>query len=119
MQFSYQVKAADGKVVSGLIEAPDESAAVTELHARGFTVLGLVSMEKGMFGSDLMAYFSKPKMRDVVVFTRQLSTLIEADVPLVEGMRTLAAQSENTAFRKIISEVSDDLEGGSSLSAAF
>ena len=119
MQFSYQVKAQDGKVANGLIEAADETAAVTELHTRGFTVLSLASTEKNVFSADLLAYFNKPKTRDVVVFTRQLSTLIEADVPLAEGMRTLALQSENHAFSRIISEVSDDLEGGSSLSAAF
>lgn len=119
MQFSYQVKAQDGKVTSGTIEAADENVAVAELHTRGFTVLGLASMEKNLFSADILAYFNKPKNRDVVIFTRQLSTLIEADVPLAEGMRTLAIQSDNPAFSKIISEVSDDLEGGSSLSAAF
>jgi len=119
MQFSYQVKAQDGKVTSGTIEAADENAAVVELHTRGFTVLGLISLEKNLFSADIFSYFNKPKSRDVVVFTRQLSTLIEADVPLAEGMRTLAIQSDNPAFSKIISEVSDDLEGGSSLSAAF
>lgn len=119
MQFTYQVRAADGKVTSGLIEAADENAAVAELHTRGFTVLGLASTEKGVFGADLLSFFNRPKTRDVVVFTRQLSTLIEADVPLAEGMRTLAIQSDNPAFRKIVTEVSDDLEGGMSLSAAF
>lgn len=119
MQFSYQASGADGKQVNGLIEAPDENAAVNELHNRGFTVLSLASTEKGVFGSDIMKFFNRPKTRDVVVFTRQLSTLIEADVPLAEGMRTLANQSENPAFAKIITEVSDALEGGTSLSAAF
>lgn len=119
MEFSYQVKAQDGKVTSGTIEAADENAAIAELHTRGFTVLSLAANERGMFSSDILAYFNKPKGRDVVVFTRQLSTLIEADVPLAEGMRTLALQSDNPAFSKIIGEVSDDLEGGSSLSAAF
>ncbi len=119
MQFSYQVKAADGKVSTGLIEATDENAAVIELHDRGFTVLSLASTEKGVFGGDILAYFNRPKAKDVVVFTRQLSTLIEADVPLAEGMRTLAAQSDNPAFSRVVGEVSDDIEGGSSLSAAF
>jgi type II secretory pathway component PulF len=119
MEFNYQVKAKDGKVTSGLIEAQDENVAVAELHARGFTVLALSSTEKNLFSADLFSYFSRPKTGDVVAFTRQLSTLIEADVPLAEGMRTLATQSDNPAFAKIIGEVSDDLEGGSSLSAAF
>lgn len=119
MQFSYQAIGADGKKVNGLIEAPDENAAVTELHNRSLTVVSLASTEKGVFSSDILQFFNRPKAKDVVVFTRQLSTLIEADVPLAEGMRTLANQSENPAFAKIITEVSDALEGGTSLSAAF
>jgi type II secretory pathway component PulF len=119
MQFSYQVSGADGKQVNGLIEAPDENAAVVELQNRGFMVLSLASTEKGVFASDITQFFNRPKTKDVVVFTRQLSTLIEADVPLAEGMRTLANQSENPAFSKIITDISDALEGGTSLSAAF
>jgi type IV pilus assembly protein PilC len=119
MQFTYQVKAQDGVVSNGLIEASDENAAVAELHKRGFVVLSLASTEKGAFGTDIMRYFNRPKTRDVVVFTRQLSTLIEADVPLAEGIRTLSNQSDNPIFSKIIADISDKLEGGSSLSAAF
>ncbi len=119
MQFSYQVKAQDGVVSNGLIEASDENAAVAELHGRGFVVLSLASTERGVLGSDIMRFFNRPKTRDVVIFTRQLSTLIEADVPLAEGIRTLANQSDNPIFSKIIADISDKLEGGSSLSAAF
>lgn len=120
MQFSYQIKSQDGKLQSGLIEAPDESAAVAELHGRGFVVLALAPAKKGIFsGGDLNQLFNRPKTKDVVVFTRQLSTLIEADVPLAESMRTLAGQTENPAFAHIIADVSDKLEGGTSLSAAF
>ncbi|MCC6934417.1 MAG: type II secretion system F family protein [Candidatus Yanofskybacteria bacterium] len=120
MQFSYQVKHQDGTLHSGLIEAPDEGAAVAELHGRGFVVLSLASAQKGIFsGGDLNQLFNRPKTKDVVVFTRQLATLIEADVPLAESMRTLAGQTDNPAFSRIIAEVSDKLEGGTSLSAAF
>lgn len=119
MQFSYQVKSNDGKISNGVIEAVDENAAVTQLQSGGFTVLGLVLVQKSIFSADLLAYFNKPKTKDVVIFTRQLATLIEADVPLAEGMRTLALQSDNAAFSKIVSQIGDDLEGGSQLSAAF
>jgi type IV pilus assembly protein PilC len=119
MQFNYQVKGQDGVVSNGLIEAPDENAAVAELHSRGFVVLSLAAIETSLFGGDIMRFFNKPKTKDVVLFTRQLSTLIEADVPLAEGIRTLANQTDNVAFGKIISDISDKLEGGSSLSAAF
>ena len=88
--------------------------------SRGYTVLALNSTAKSLFaGCDLMQYFNRPKTRDVVVFTRQLATLIEADVPLAEGMRTMAHQTDNPAFSKVIADISDKLEGGTSLSASF
>jgi type IV pilus assembly protein PilC len=119
MQFSYQVKSQDGKTSNGLIEAPDENAAVIELQGRGFTVLSLESTERDLLSADIFQFLHRPKAKDVVIFTRQLATLIEADVPLAEGMRTLAAQTDNPAFGKIITDVGDKLEGGTSLSAAF
>jgi type IV pilus assembly protein PilC len=119
MQFSYQAKDRAGKTTNGLVEAADENAAVVELQNRGLTVLGLSTAQKSVFASDLSVYFNKPKTKDVVIFTRQLATLIEADVPLAEGMRTLAAQSDNVAFSQIITEIGNDLEGGMQLSAAF
>lgn len=120
MQYSYQVKTQDGKVLEGTVEAPDENAAVAVLHERGYIVLALVAAKKGILsGGDILQVFNRPKTRDVVIFTRQLSTLIEADVPLAEGMRTMARQTDNPAFSRIIADVSEKLEGGSSLSAAF
>jgi len=120
MQYSYEVRTKEGKTVQGAIEAPDEAAAVAALHEREYVVLSLESTQKGIFaGGDLNQIFNRPKTKDVVIFTRQLSTLIEADVPLAEGMRTMAHQTDNQAFAKIIGDVSDRLEGGTSLSGAF
>lgn len=119
MQFSYQVKTQEGKVVEGTVEALDENAAVVILQSRGWTVLALNEIKKTLLGADLFAWFNRPKTKDVVVFTRQLATLIEADVPLAEGMRTMAHQTDNPAFARVIADVSDKLEGGTSLSGAF
>jgi type IV pilus assembly protein PilC len=119
MQYTYQVKGQDGKLSNGLIESPDENSAVIELQGRGFTVVSLESMERDLFSADIFQFFRRPKAKDVVIFTRQLSTLIEADVPLAEGMRTLASQTDNPVFSKIITDISDKIEGGTSLSAAF
>lgn len=120
MEFNYRVRTHDNKTLEGLVDAVDENAAVAALHERGYIVLSLENAKKGLFeGADLGQFLKRPKTKDVVVFTRQLSTLIEADVPLAEGMRTLAQQTDNPAFSKIISDVSEKLEGGTSLSSAF
>jgi type IV pilus assembly protein PilC len=120
MNFSYQVKTQAGNVMSGSIEALDENSAVAELQKRGFVVVSLTPIQQGgILSADIFQFFSRPKTKDVVVFTRQLATLIEADVPLAEGIHTMAGQTDNRAFAKVIAEVSDALEGGTSLSAAF
>ena len=120
MLYSYQVKTKEGAIQEGMIDAVDEALAVTTLHDRGFVVLALIPAKKGIFsGGDLNQLFNRPKTKDVVIFTRQLATLIEADVPLAEGMRTLAHQTDKPAFSRVISEISEKLEGGSALSSAF
>ena len=76
-------------------------------------------MESDIFSIDLNKYFQRPTNKDIVIFTRQLSTLIDADMPLAEGLRTLARQFEKPTFRKVIAEISEAVEGGSSLSIAM
>ncbi len=119
MEFTYQAKTPSGEVLEGSIETPNENTAVELLHGRGYTVLSLVPIRRDVFSADLSQYFSKPKNKDIVIFTRQLATLIDADMPLAEGLRTLSKQVEKQSFKKIITTVSESVEGGSSLSAAL
>lgn len=120
MEFSYRAKKEDGSLVSGTVDAESEDVAISTLHQRGFMLLDLAPLEKGVFaGGDVMEYFNKPKTKDVVAFTRQLSTLIEADIPLAEGVRILAAQMDNRVFARTVGEVSESLQGGMALSSAF
>ncbi len=119
MDYGYKVKTQSGEIIEGAIDAPDESSAVNILHNKGYVVLSLVSLKKGIFKSDINQVLSKPKIKDIVIFTRQLSTLIDADMPISEGLRTLAKQTEKPAFKKIVAEVSEAVEAGSSLSAAL
>ncbi len=119
MQFSYRVKSPEGKLIDGVIDAADEREAIAELQARGLVITALQPAGKSIFSVDINAILNAPKTKDVVVFTRQLSTLVEADMPLAESMRTLALQSENAVFSRVISEIANDLEGGMQVSAAF
>lgn len=119
MDYSYKVKSPSGEITEGTINAPDENIAVDILHSKGYVVLSLTPLKKDIFRSDLAMVLSRPNIKDIVVFTRQLSTLIDADMPLAEGLRTLARQVEKPTFRKIITEVSEAVEAGSSLSNAL
>ncbi|HXV26801.1 MAG TPA: type II secretion system F family protein [Candidatus Paceibacterota bacterium] len=119
MRFAYRARDKAGKQVEGFVEAADTNAAIAALQQRGFTILSLDEEQKGVLSGDLNRFFQRPKTADVVAFTRQLATLVEAQVPLAQSLRTLAKQSEKPAFSRIIQQVADDVEGGSSLSQAF
>jgi type IV pilus assembly protein PilC len=119
MEFKYRAKNQSGEIIEGVIDAPTENVAVDILQEKGLVVLSLQEEKRGLFESDLDKYLSKPNNKDIVIFTRQLSTLIDADMPLAEGLRTLSKQVEKPGFKKIVSEISETVEGGSSLSAAL
>ena len=120
MQYSYRATNKQGTTLSGHVDAPSESAAVGALHERGLTIVSLEPVVRSIFsGGDLLQFLNRPKTKDVAAFMRQLSVLIEADLPLSESIRTLAAQMSNQAFKRVVNDIADRLEGGASPSEAF
>lgn len=111
MKYTYTALDKSGKRISGTIEANTETAASDTLKSRGLKPLKLgkessVSLAKLSIGS------KKVKLKDLMIFTRQLSTMINAGVPLVRSLVTLQAQTENPTFKRHIGEVCKDVEGG-------
>src|SRR3989344_689330 len=119
MEFKYKAKGGNGDMLEGVIEAPDEDAAVNILHSRGYTILSLNKINTDIFSVDIDRVFNRPGNKDVVVFARQLATLVDADMPLLESLRTLTQQTEKASFREILDMVSKYVEGGSTLSQAL
>lgn len=119
MEFSYQAKTQTGDLVSGRVEAPNEDQAVSILHQKSLVILSLTEAPRGIFEKDIFLSLQKPSQKDVVIFTRQLATLVEADVPLVEGLHTLVKQVDKESFKKVILTVANSIEGGASLSVAL
>ncbi len=119
MQFNYKIKTQNGEILEGKIEAPEENTAVNTLQGKGYLILSIEQLEGDILSIDINKYFQRPTNKDVVIFTRQLSTLIDADMPLAEGLRTLARQFEKPTLKKTISEISDAVEAGSALSNAL
>lgn len=118
-EFSYQAKTREGHVVQGIVDSPNQNMAVDILHSKGYVILALEPIQQGVMEFDIEALWSRPNNKDLVIFTRQLSTLIDADMPLSEGLRTLARQVDKKSFRIIISDIVKLVEGGSLLSAAL
>jgi len=107
-----------GRKLKGEIDAANEAIALNQLKKRNFTVKKLKPKPKDIFEN---ISFLKPKVtnKDLVVFTRQFSTMIDAGLPLVQGLTILAEQSENPTFKSILKEITKDVEGGSTLAEAM
>ncbi len=106
-------------MAQGLIEAHDENDAVSILQDRGLVILALEAKDRGLLKKDIETILIRPSSRDIVFFSRQLATLIGADVPLVSALNTLAEQAPNAAFKKILESVTEMVDAGSSLSGAL
>jgi type IV pilus assembly protein PilC len=117
-KFSYEAKdTASGKHVKSVVQAESESAAAKLLIGQGFIPLNIKEANEDV------SFFAKLSgritIKDKVVFSRQLSTLLSAGLPLTQSLRTVGEQTENKRLRSIIEEVTGDVEGGRSLLDAF
>ena len=116
MQFSYKALRKDGVNVTGVIEAADRSAAMASLNHQGLHPL-LVTEGGGKKRS--IGFGKHVKTSDMVIFTRQLSTMISAGVPIARGLATLQDTSESPYFREVMKKITKDIEGGTQLGDAF
>lgn len=119
MRFNYTAITKDGKTVSGVSDAVSKEALIGLLTRQGSRPI-VIKTEKA--GEGFLAKFQqnkKVKLRELVVFTRQLSTMISAGVPLNRSLATLQSQAESKYFREVIAGISKDVEGGMALGEAF
>jgi type IV pilus assembly protein PilC len=103
-----------GEKRKGEIEAIDESGARAQLRRLRIDNPKIKEKPKDLFGN--IAIF-QPKVtgKDVVIFTRQLSTMIDAGLPLVQCLQILAKQQSNSTFRKVLQDIQTDVETGTTL----
>lgn len=118
MRFEYTAVDKEGKTVTGISEAASKDALVNNLakqHLKPIIIktnaAGSEAHKKGAHG--------KVKLKDLVVFTRQLSTMISAGVPLTRTLSTLQGQTTSKYFRQVIASIIKDVEGGIPLADAF
>jgi len=107
-----------GKIEKGEMEAPSRSAVLARLRGMQISPIPEKIKEKSSF-LDFNITFGGIPTRDLVVFTRQLSTMIDAGLPLVRSLEVIREQQPNAAFKVIIGKVKEDVEGGSSFADAL
>lgn len=114
--YTYVAKDSVGKTITGVIEAKSNEDLINILRNKGLIIVNVKETAKKGKGGQISFLKQKVKMDDLVVFSRQLATMVSAGIPLVSALDILGEQVENITFRKVILNVRDDVETGSSLS---
>ena len=116
--FKYKATNKGNKIVSGLVEAESEEAAIDLLKEKNLDIVSLGKIDAG--GSDgFSIIIGGIKAKELVAFSRQFSVLISANVALVQSLKLLVEQTENVKLKMAISEIADDIDEGARLSDAF
>lgn len=116
--FEYAVRDAEGKNISGRKEADDVNALVSEFRQQGYVIVNIKETKKqtSTGAKKKKGRARRIKLDDLVIFSRQMATMVEAGIPLVQTLDILSEQTENSSFRDVIRKIKVDVEGGKSLS---
>ncbi len=112
-QFIYEAKTRTGEVRTGTLEADDEAAAGVKLRQQQLTP---VSVKKKGFELKFPGSGGSVSQKEIIIFTRQFSTMIDAGLPLVQCLEILSSQAESPAFQRVLKQVKSDVEGGNTFS---
>lgn len=113
--FKYIARDDSGKEQSATITAKNREEVMASLRRQGLTLVDL--QEKGLMKAG--APRAKVKLEEMVIFTRQLSTMISAGIPLMESLEILQEQQENKGFANVLGDIVDRVRSGSDFSAAL
>lgn len=106
-----------GNKIEAKVEADSESAVAQQLKEQGLAPIEIKLSSGG--GNFFSRYKNKIKAKDKILFSRQLATLVNAGLPLIQSLRSVAGQTTSKPLKIVINRVIGDVEAGSSLSAAI
>lgn len=124
-QYLYSGRSARGEPVSGNLEGDSEEAVAARLQQEGVTPISIApSAEVPMASAPLTQLaqrmgLGRPKTADLVLFTRQMYTVVKSGIPLLRGLRGLAGSTHNTVLRQALEDVLRSLEAGRNLATSF
>ena len=115
--FEYKARTRRGEMLEDKMEADDTMSVASNLRQQGLLVVDI--KEQGVGQKDILEPFKKVKLDDVVIFSRQFATMINAGLPIVRTLHILGEQTSNQKLRRVILEVRQDVEAGLALSEAL
>lgn len=119
--YEYKAMNPSGRSTKGTIDADTPKTARSKLKKQGLLVTELQESKAGAAsaGGSIPLFSGAPSQKEVTFMTRQLASLVKANIPLVDCLRAVAEQSEHPILRKVLTEVHDDVNEGSSLNKAL
>ncbi|MFT7328341.1 MAG: type IV pilus assembly protein PilC [Crocinitomicaceae bacterium] len=119
MLFNYKVITKEGIEKKGQIEDANQDIAVATLQRRDYIVVSVIPASKKDFLENLLPFFYRVKMKDIVLMSKQASTLFEAQVSAVKTFELLGQNADSKGIQKALSQVAQDIRGGTSISGAM
>lgn len=116
--YKYKAFDKDKKVQEGMVEAKNKDYAGEILAEKGFSVVAISEISSGQ-GKINLDFLNRVKTKDIVIFSRQFSVLISANVSMVQALKILIEQTVNMTLKMAISEAADEVDAGSALSDAL
>jgi type IV pilus assembly protein PilC len=115
--YTYKARSRAGEILQDKMEGSDQMSVAMQLRQQGLLVIDI--KEQGAAQKDLFAGFKKVKLGDLVIFTRQFATMINAGLPMVRALYVLGEQTSNDKLKVTIEAVRKDIEAGLGLSEAL
>lgn len=121
MIFNYKAVDKENQKQEGSIDAPGVDLAIASLQRRGLVIIDIkeADAQKGPLLSRYLIFSGRPKMKEIVLLSRQISTMFEAKVSALATFRLLATEAENQVLRRVLTTVADDINAGILISQAL
>lgn len=120
-QYRYKVRDKDGALQAGAMEAARKETVADKLAGMGLfpVLIEEQTASPGAAGAAALSLLSRVSSHDIIVFSRQLATLVSGGVPFIQSLATLERQTESPRLKAVIADVRRDVEGGLSFSDAL
>ena len=116
--FTYRGRARGGRLITGQVEANTPLAVATQLREQRIMATSVREKPEPV-RLKIPGFGGRVKDKDLTVFTRQIATMINAGLPLVQSLEVLASQQPNKQFKRILTKIREDVEGGSTFAASL
>lgn len=119
MKFRYNARTKQGELQTGFVEAVNRDAVLNILTGHELFVLNVESAEVEKWYERFLTIFNRVKSGDLMIFTRQLATLLDAKISLGDSLKNLYKQTRNPILKEAVFEISSDIDSGLSFSQAL